>query len=261
MDMDRAYSNGTFIAGGDSYPARWTAEAARFRDTIGPQTELGRRYGPGERNRLDLFHPEGPARGLLVFVHGGYWMAFGRESWSHLAAGALARGWACAMPSYTLAPEARISAMTSEIVQAVTSAAEAVDHGPVVVTGHSAGGQLSARVGCADLPPLPRLKRVVPISPLADLDPLRATQMNATLHLDAAEVAAESPALHRLRDGVQAHVWVGGQERPAFLWQARTLSEAWDCPWTVAPGRHHFDVIDDLAKPDSGLCVACMDNL
>ena len=48
-------------------------------------------------------------------------------------------------------------------------------------------------------------------------------------------------------------VWVGGQERPAFLWQARTLSEDWACPWTVAPGKHHFDVIDDLADPRSTL--------
>jgi hypothetical protein len=46
-------------------------------------------------------------------------------------------------------------------------------------------------------------------------------------------------------------LWVGGQERPAFLWQARLLSEHWDCPWHVEPGRHHFDVIDDLADPDS----------
>jgi hypothetical protein len=46
-------------------------------------------------------------------------------------------------------------------------------------------------------------------------------------------------------------VWVGGQERPAFLWQARLMSENWDCPWHVEPGRHHFDVIDDLADPDS----------
>jgi arylformamidase len=46
-------------------------------------------------------------------------------------------------------------------------------------------------------------------------------------------------------------MWVGGQERPAFLWQARLLSENWDCPWHVEPGRHHFDVIDDLADPDS----------
>ena len=39
-----------------------------------------------------------------------------------------------------------------------------------------------------------RLVRAVPISPLADLAPLRQTKMNETLQLDAAEAKAESPA-------------------------------------------------------------------
>src|SRR3546814_5563195 len=57
--------------------------------------------------------PISPA-GLAVFVHGGYWMAFDKSSWSHLAAGAVARGWAVALPSYTLCPEARISDRSEE---------------------------------------------------------------------------------------------------------------------------------------------------
>lgn len=253
MDMDRAYANGDFIAGAETYPPRWEAAAAAFRAGLGTaRARLGLSYGAADRQRFDLFLPEGSPRGLMVFVHGGYWIAFGRETWSHLAAGALARGWACAMPSYTLAPEARISTMTTEVGRAVDAAAALVP-GPVVVTGHSAGGHLSARMGCTDAPVTARVARVVPISPLAELEPLMATSMNQKLKLDAAEVAVESPARLALREAVQAHVWVGGQERPAFLWQARTLSEEWSCPWTVAAGRHHFDVIDDLANPGSPL--------
>jgi arylformamidase len=60
---------------------------------------------------------------------------------------------------------------------------------------------------------------------------------------------------------VEAHVWVGGQERPAFLWQARTLSENWNCAWTVAPGKHHFDVIDGLEDAASPLMQACLGGL
>ena len=127
----------------------------------------------------------------------------------------------------------------------------------MVVTGHSAGGHLSARMGCADID-LP-VMRVVPISPLSELGPLMATQMNKTLHLDAAECAAESPARLPLRAGVSAHVWVGAQERPAFLMQARCLSEEWRSPWTACPGRHHFDVIDALADPASDLTNTLMD--
>ena len=260
--IDRAYANGAFIAGADDFPPVWAAQAQAFRQTIGDRARLSLPYGPSERQRFDLFLPEGEARGLLVFVHGGYWLAFGRESWSHLAAGAVTRGWACAMPSYTLAPQARIATITGEIATALEVAAALVA-GPIVVTGHSAGGHLSARLGCADIvgPTFARIRRVVPISPLADLEPLMHTAMNAQLGLTDAEVAAQSPARLPLRPGTEAHVWVGGQERPSFLWQARTLSEAWSCGWTVAPGRHHFDVINDLTDPTSALVEACIGGL
>lgn len=255
MDMDRQYANGAFIPGSDALPALWAAKAAAFRSGLGARADCGLPYGSGPRHRFDLFRPEGAARGLVVFVHGGYWLESGRESWSHLAAGPLARGWAVAMPSYTLAPAARISDMTREVARAVAAAAALVA-GPVVITGHSAGGHLAARMGCDDQ--TVAVARVVPISPLADLGPLQATAMNAGLRLDAAEVAAESPCRHDLRGGVSAHVWVGGAERPAFLWQARTLAEDWACPWTVDPGRHHFDVIDALEDPASPLVAAVL---
>ena len=248
--MDRDYQNGAFIPGSAALPARWLAQAAAFRD--GARAELGLAYGPGARQRFDLFRPEGAALGLMVFVHGGYWLDFGRESWSHLAAGALARGFAVAMPSYTLAPEARISQIVQEVAEAVQAAAALVA-GPVVVTGHSAGGHLAARMGTLGLA---GVRRVVPISPIAELSPLMQTAMQADLRLTDADCASESPARLPLR--CQAHVWVGAQERPAFLWQARLLSEAWACAWTVAVGRHHFDVIDDLSDPNSALCEACL---
>ncbi len=260
MDMDRAYANGAFIAGADTYPPKWEAASAEFRAGLGARAQLGLAYGGTARQRFDLFLPIGTPKGLLVYVHGGYWLAFGRETWSHFAAGALARGWACAMPSYTLAPEARIADITVEIGRAVYAAAAMVA-GPVVVTGHSAGGQLSARMGCVGAPLAARVARVVPISPVAELDPLMATVMNEKLAITEAEAALESPARLALRKGVDAHVWVGGQERPAFLWQARTLSENWDCAWTVAAGKHHFDVIDDLANPNSALMAACLGGL
>jgi hypothetical protein len=82
--------------------------------------------------------------------------------------------------------------------------------------------------------------------------------MNADLRLDSAEIAQESPALLTPRPGVEAHVWVGAQERPAFLWQARLLSEAWSCPWTPEGGKHHFDVIDGLTDPASPLLAVCL---
>jgi arylformamidase len=240
---DLSYQNAAFIAGGDGYAARWAVEAAAFRHSAQGTCDIP--YGAGARQAFDLFLPKGTPLGVVVFIHGGYWMAMDRKDFSHLAAGPLVRGWAVAMPSYTLAPEARIGVMTLEIVQALQVIGARVP-GRMVVTGHSAGGHLAARMGN-----LGGVARVVPISPLADLGPLMATSMNETLGIDADEVARESPAFMPLK--TQAHVWVGGQERPAFLWQARVLAESWGCDWTVAAGRHHFDVIADMCDPHSGL--------
>jgi acetyl esterase/lipase len=258
LDPDRAYWNGAFIPGAEAFPLRWAEAAAVFRAGLGGRARLDLAYGADERQKFDLFLPEGAPRGLLVFVHGGYWMAFGRKDWSHFAGGALARGWACVLPSYRLAPEVRVAEMTRDVAAAV-AAARALVPRPVVVTGHSAGGHLSARMGCEDGPA--GVVRVVPISPLAELAPLMATEMQGKLRLDAAEVAAESPARLALKPGVQAQVWVGGAERPAFLWQARVLAEAWECPWLVEPGKHHFDVIDGLLQRGSALMEACLGGL
>ncbi|MEL6794674.1 MAG: alpha/beta hydrolase, partial [Pseudomonadota bacterium] len=111
-DWDDAYANGAHIEGAADYPPRWVAAAAAFRNGLGPRAEIDVAYGAGGRNRLDLFRPEGAAKGLIAFIHGGYWRAFDKSYWSHLAAGPLARGWAVALPSYTLAPAARISEIT-----------------------------------------------------------------------------------------------------------------------------------------------------
>ncbi|NPD15946.1 alpha/beta hydrolase [Xinfangfangia sp. D13-10-4-6] len=249
-DPDRDYANGDFIEGADLYAQRWKDQARAFRESQGARATAGLRYGQAERNLYDLFLPEGEAKGTALFIHGGWWLAFGREYWSHLAAGPLAHGWRVVMPSYTLAPQARISEITAEMVR-LTRLLLRDFAGPLIATGHSAGGHLAARLVCKDndLP----LARVVPISPLTELGPVLALQTNQTLQLTEAEAARESPARHALRPGTKAHIHIGADERPAFLAQARILSEEWVCPWSAAPGRHHFDVIDDLADPGSSL--------
>lgn len=257
-DPDRDYANGAFIPAAADYPPRWTKAAAAFRKASAGRAELDLAYGPAPREKLDLFLPDGPPRGVVVFIHGGYWHLFSKAHWSHLAAGPLARGYAVAMPGYTLAPAARLAEMTAEIARACWFVGTRVS-GPMVVTGHSAGGHLAARMGNADIA-VP-VARVVPISPLAELGPLIATGMNSTLRIDAGEAASESPARHPLRDGVTAHVWVGADERPAFLYQARILSEEWSCPWTADPGQHHFSVIDALSDPASALCDTLLQGL
>lgn len=262
MRFDDAFANGKYITGAADFPPAWKDKAARLRKDRTGRARLGVASGPGERHWFDLFLPDGESRGLVVFVHGGYWLAFGPRDFSHLASGALACGWAFALPAYTLAPAATLPEMTREIERAVVAAAAEVA-GPIVVCGHSAGGHLAARLACADAGLDPavaaRVGRIVPISPLSDLRPLQETSMNSQLRIDAECARTQSPALLPRRQGVGVHVWVGGAERPRFLDQARRLGNAWSCPVTVEPGRHHFDVIEGLERAESPLIATLLE--
>lgn len=258
IDWEDALNNGAYIPEADSYPPRWTEAARMFRENGAWEQK---RYGGHAREAVDFFKPRGVSRGLLVFVHGGYWKAFDPSFWSHLAEGALAHGWTVAMPGYGLAPDFEIPDISAQIAQAVAFSAANVS-GPIRLAGHSAGGHLVTRMICRgvlsnDL--IERVERVVSISGLHDLRPIPQHSMNATLGLTSRTVLTESPALLEPHPEACVTAWVGGRERPEFLRQAALLVEAWrgaarSVDLFVDPGCHHFDVIEGLADRDSPLC-------
>lgn len=262
-DWTDAYANAPNIPGGDRWPAAWVEPAQAYRAALqaGGRATLDIGYGEGARNRFDLFRPEGPPKGLVVFVHGGFWKALDKSFWSHLARGPVERGYAVAMPSYTLCPAVRIADITREIGTAVARAAAMVE-GPVFLTGHSAGGHLVTRMISATSP-LPenvraRISHTVSISGLHDLRPLMKAAMNAELRIDQAEALAESPALLEPMPDARLTCWVGSAERPEFVRQNALLANVWTGLGAKTcvieePGRHHFDVIDGLADPDHQL--------
>lgn len=261
-DWDDAYANSAHIPGAETIAAAWAPDAAAYRAKAHARLDVP--YGPGARQKFDLFLPEGVPKGLVVFIHGGYWMLFDKSSWSHFATGPLERGFACAVPSYELAPAARVGAIARQMAAAIVAAAREVA-GPIFLTGHSAGGHLAARMMCGT-PLLPaevfaRVKRVVAISGLFDLRPFMRTKMNESLKLDLAETRAESPALLEPIAGSDFVAWVGENERPEFRRQSALIANAWSgfdvaAREAIAPGRHHFDVIDPMRDPASALVEA-----
>ena len=258
-DWNDAYANAPNIPGGERWPAAWVQPAQAYRDALqgSGRATIDVRYGERARNCFDLFGPEGRPKGLVVFVHGGFWKALDKSFWSHLARGSVEGGYAVAMPSYTLCPTVRISEITREIAAAVERAAAMVE-GPLFLAGHSAGGHLVTRMISATSP-LPddvraRISHTVSISGVHDLRPLMKAAMNTDLRIDEAEALVESPALLQPMQNARVTCWVGGAERPEFVRQNALLANIWTglgaktC-MIEEPGRHHFDVIDGLADP------------
>ena len=267
-DWDDAYANGVNIPRGERWPDAWVEPSQSFRAS--PETQDRARfdlsYGSAPRNRFDLFMPEGAPRGLVVFVHGGFWLRLDKSFWSHLAAGSLAHGYAVAMPAYTLCPDIRIGGIAREIGAAIEAAAALVD-GPIRLTGHSAGGHLVSRMICANSPlsetTRSRIANVVSISGVHDLRPMMPTAMNEGLQIDAAEALAESPVLLEPMQGARIACWVGAAERSEFVRQNALLANLWTglgaATLTVEePDRHHFDILDGLMDKDHGLTRTLM---
>ena len=267
-DFDDAYANMPYIEGAANFITRWQTDATEFRAQMQDEGRalLNQSYGKTKRQAYDLFLPKAKTPlGLFVFIHGGYWHKFSKDYWSHFSSGALAKGFAVAIPNYTLAPEARIADMAAEIAKAVTKASKQIT-GPIILCGHSAGGHLATRMICGskllDDPILARLKCVISISGVHDLRPLLRTKMNETLFLDAQEAAEQSPALLSPHIDVPLHCIVGADERPQFIHQNDLLAMTWhglgiDVTNMHVAAKHHFNVIDDL-KDEAGMVVTLL---
>ena len=262
-DLDDAYENRKYIPKADIHMQQWEQQSAALRASA-PHAELDKPYGTGMRQRYDLFWPaggQGSEKGLLVIVHGGYWLAFSKDNFSHLASGALTAGWAVAMLSYTLAPAARISEITGEITSAINHLS-GHGSGPMRLAGHSAGGHLVSRMMCDDTDlgdvAADRIDRVISISGLHDLRPLLHLQKNSEFNLDSAEAIAESAICHRPRRGMNLVCVAGANERPEFIRQNGILPLIWqglgaDCHSQLLAGEDHFSVIGQMMSPDSQL--------
>ena len=259
---DLAFENSAHIPGSNKLLKVWTDNAEQYRAAAlanGRQLDLDIAYGKHHREIFDLVWPETTPKGLVVLVHGGYWLQFDKSYWTDLAEGVRANGWTVCVPSYTLTPEARISDITIQVSRAIITAAKLVT-GPIRLTGHSAGGHLVSRMACNDtmlpLDVLERIEHIVSISGLHDLRPLLNTKMNESLRLDATEAANESTVLHTPISDTSITAWVGGDERPEFIRQSQLLNIMWqglDANVTcILDERHnHFSVIEGLKIPTS----------
>lgn len=262
-DWDDAFNNMGPVKDSDALPGFWAARASAYRE--GPaRVEVDLPYGDHDREKFDLIWPGMAPKGLIVFVHGGFWMRLDKSYWTDLAEGARANGWVVCIPSYTLTPDIRVSGITQQVAAAIEAAGRLVD-GPIRLAGHSAGGHLVTRMLCLDSPlsaeTLARVEKTITISGLHDLRPLLHTAMNDTLKLTEKEAVAESPALMRTSGPANVVVWVGGNERPEFIRQSRLLAVMWEgldahIKFKIDAGHNHFTILEGLKMPSSEICNA-----
>ncbi|MBN9697583.1 MAG: alpha/beta hydrolase [Zoogloea sp.] len=250
--LDLAYNNTRAVAGFPAILADFQARSARLYETR-PGLR-GAAYGPDPRQRFDGFACGRPDAPVFIFIHGGYWQATTKEDFAFIAEGPLAQGFDVVLAEYTLAPEASMTRIVADIGRlldhlAATDGEFGLRGRRVVLSGHSAGGHLTAQYRSH-----PAVTHAMPISALVDLEPISLCWLNDKLQLTPAEIQAFSP-LRQIGEGVPTLVTVGADELPELVRHSRDYALAAQqagqtVRYLALPGCHHFSVLDDLARPD-----------
>jgi arylformamidase len=249
--VEREYNNRALVPDHAEYFARWTRDSEFVRATLPCELDLA--YGPDARHRLDWF-PAARARGTLVFIHGGYWRTLDKSMFSWLAAAWVAAGVNVAMPNYRFSPGVRIEEIVDDVVMAANYwMKRAGDR--VVVSGHSAGGHLTAALFAAPRERLEfdpaRIVGGVPISGVFEFAPLKLFSFNADFKLDDAAIARLDLARRPRSIGAPLVVAAGAAESSEFQRQSRLLAEGW-APQVksllLLPGLNHFSVVDAFSE-------------
>ncbi|MCO4889493.1 alpha/beta hydrolase [Cupriavidus sp. WGtm5] len=269
-ELDQQYNVRAGIPGFQDIFKRWADTSATFRRNHLVKPDLA--YGAHALQALDFFPAATPKRPLLVFIHGGYWQSLDKSDFSFVAAPYLQRDINVAVVNYRLAPDVGMAEIVRDNQEAVAwlyrHANElGFDPDRIVLSGHSAGGHLTATLAATDWPafgvPADILKGGCAISGLYDLEPIRLCYLNQVVGLTEADVARYSPIHHVPKAKLPMILTVGGDESPEYHRLQREyhalLGECgFDVQVVVQQRGHHFDAVDLLGEDDGALASAVL---
>ncbi len=255
-ELDQEYSPRSMI-GGDltPYVQSWAALSAQNRARMECHENLS--YGDSPTQVLDFFPAKGAGAPLHVFIHGGYWQAISQRESAMMAPAMIEAEHSFATLNYTLAPDARIGDMIAECRNALlwlaSQASElGFDPSRITLSGHSAGGHLASMVMATSADALARaglrVRDVILISGIFDMEPISLTPVNDPLRLTPVEVHDLSPILHLPAPGPRYRVTVGERDTPEFIRQSRDYAEllrkgGHSVSFDLQKGVHHFDIV------------------
>jgi arylformamidase len=253
-ERDAAYDNNAAVKNSAALIAERNEASQKLRASR--KSFLDVPYGDRERTKIDLYPAADKTAPCLVFLHGGYWQRNSRELFAMLVEGVAAHGWSVAIPGYSLAPDASLMEIVTEVIQSLDWLAQNGGSygisGPVVLSGWSAGAHLVAMAL-----EHPRVTAGLAISGVYDLAPIRDTGLNNALKLTDQEVASLSPlrlpVVHKRLDIVY-----GTAELPALVFDSIQLHDsrmAAQAPGKLFPieGADHFSILNELRRPDGAL--------
>ena len=242
------------------------ADSRVVRESAAHAATLDRCYGHDERQRLDLFSPEGDGPWpLLVFIHGGYWQFGSKNDWAFLAPGWIQKGVAVATLGYRLVPAVTLEDVAGDVRAALDYLAENaqdlhLDASRVLVSGISAGAHLAAMAVTEENSAASQLSpgAAVLLSGVYDPRPLAGTTPGVALsNSKSSDLSRFSPLGRPPPSDCCCLIAWGADETAVFHNQSRALAAHW-ANWGVTAtamslqDTNHYTVVDNLLAGTPG---------
>ena len=220
------------------------------------------RYGGDADQVIEWFPPDGPATATVVFLHGGFWRAqWDRAHVRPLCHALTAAGYVVASVEYRRTGggggyPATFDDVAAGIGAVAAEVARGHAPGPIVLSGHSAGGQLALWAARPGLVPAldGRLAGVAALAPVSDLERCH------TLDLDDGAVdallgggPADNPAGYADADPIRHEpptrvaLVHGTQDQRVPVDMSRHYAARYGARLHELPGIEHFGLIDPLS--------------
>jgi arylformamidase len=243
--------------------------SARVREKLSPKLDV--LFGPTVVEHLDIYPAKTPDAPIHMFIHGGYWHSLSSKEFSFVAEGLVAAGITVVVNNYALCPDVTITEIVRQNRAAIAwlyrnALTFGADQNRIFVSGHSAGGHLTAMLLSTDWAgayglPADLVKGGTSISGLFELAPFFHSWLQPKLQLTPKEIALNSPINHLPTEASPLIVTLGGDESEEFHRQSDAYLTAWKekglaGEYLDLPGRNHFTVLEDYLDPDSPLCQA-----
>jgi arylformamidase len=262
----REYNNRVLVPDHPRNLERWSRDSEHARATM--TSHLEQRYGDSAGETMDIFPARKGDGSCMMFIHGGYWRTLDKKDFSFLAPAWVDAGVSLAVVNYDLCPKVTIEEIVRQMLRAsrwlwLHAEEYGMDEDRLYVSGHSAGGHLTAMMMAAVWPAFDRrlpkdlFKGGLAISGIYDLRPLvQVDWLSGDLRLDQEAALKVSPAFMPAATRAPVITCVGSDESSEFIRQNALLGERWRGAFAgdiAMPGTHHFSVVDGLGTQSSAL--------
>jgi arylformamidase len=249
-----------FVPEFDAINAAYAAASAETRARHQHQLDIA--YGPGPRQKLDLFFPDAmdtPAP-VHLFVHGGYWRANDRENFHFVAESVVAAGAIAVIVEYPLMPGARMAQLVADVRQAAMwvgthIAGHGGDPRRISASGHSAGAHLASYLAALaphehGFPGAP-IRALLLVSGIYDLRPIATSFLQAEIALTPEEINEWSPYEAMQAPETPITLVVGKAETEPFHLQAQDFAYAAErrgiaVERLTVTGHDHMTIVRDM---------------